>query len=157
MLSKQKKFKADKLINSLQSTSFFIFQLGNVTVESQLEIQKLFSKYGLKSTRVKNKIFQRLFLPEYKINKFSQSSTLIVENVTPEIYKIFISKLMKAQNNLTLIGIKEKNHYYLPNKIKQIFTTLKTKTVKEDLNLNLLNLNKILYVCLKVNINKKTG
>ena len=154
MILKQKKYKLDKLKNSLKSESFLIFQLGNINVKSKLEIQKLFLKYELKSTKVKNKIFQKLFFPNIEISKFSQSSLILVENVRSDIYKSFLLKLDKMQTGLILIGAKDKNNYYLPNKVMKIFTTLEPRTVEENLNLNLTNPCRTLYIYLKAQ-NKK--
>ena len=156
MILRQKKFKADKINNFLKSDSFFIFQLNNIKIESWLKTQSTLSKYGLKSLKIKNKVFNKLFLDKYKITNFSQSSIIIVKEITTENYKSFINKLIKTQTNLVLIGIKEKNHYYFPNKVKKIFSTLKTKTVEENLSLNLIDTYKRLYIYLKLKNDHKT-
>ena len=156
MLQKIKKFKVEKINHYLNHQSILIFQLGNTILKSWLKIKKLFSTYGLEPLKIKNTIFNKFFANKNNIGNFSQSSVIIVKNKTSNIYKNLINKVNKKQTNLILLGVKEKNYYYLSNKVNKIFTTLKTNTVEENLNLNLINLNKKFYIYLKIKSTKKT-
>lgn len=158
ILLKKKKRKVDQIETFTGKHSFIILQLGNLTTDSWLKIKKDFFEYEIRSIKIKNnsvRILNANRLKEWDTRDY-QSSILIIKVLKAKSYKFFINHILKTHKNLVFIKyiINEKTSY-LPFTIKNTYSKLKTNTVTETLNLNILTVSTMMYTYLSLMAIKK--
>lgn len=142
----QKQYKADKIIEILKTSQFFIAQQGNIDSQKWVNLKQEFEKENIKIYKLHNNLVKKLYSQSkfFNLSNFIQGPLII--GYSKNIY--YSDKIIKLLENFTILCLKDNYKFYTPKEIKSAFLNSNNINININLVLELVKVLTLFSYCL---------
>jgi len=142
----QKQYKADKIIEILKTSQFFIAQQGNIDSQKWVDLKHEFEKENIKIYKLQNNLVKKLYSHSKFLNLSNFIQGPLIVGYSKNMY--YSDKILKLLENFTILCLKDNYKFHTPKEIKSAFLNSNSVNIRINLVLELVKVSALFSYCL---------